>query len=219
MVDEKASTSGFTDSFLAETMTIIELLDSQAIEAMAARLAQMREAGGRLFILGNGGGAAHASHAVNDFRKIALLEAYSPSDNVAELTARVNDEGWDVAYLHWLQGSRLRASDVVMVISVGGGAVHTSNNLALAVTWAKEVGATVLGIVGRDGGVTARKADICVVIPEVNGSRVTAQTESVQALVWHVLVSHPLLRQTKCHWEEMTPERASLLTPPEEVLL
>jgi len=195
----------FVKQYLAEAKTILEGLDEQALERMARLLAETRARGGRLFILGVGGGAAHASHAVNDFRKIAGLEAYAPTDNVSELTARTNDEGWSTVFESWLRTSRLGASDAVLVFSVGGGNLekNVSPNLVAALRYARSVGAGVLGIVGRDGGYTAQVADACVVIPTVNPQHVTPHTEAFQAVVWHLLVSHPALKQAETKWESV----------------
>jgi D-sedoheptulose 7-phosphate isomerase len=192
----------YTDDFLSDSKKIIDLLDREAIERVANELAAVRSRGGRLFIVGSGGGAGHASHAVNDFRKIAGIEAYAPTDNVSELTARINDEGWDTSYSNWLRVSRIDASDAILVFSVGGGdAVRgISVNLIRCIELAREVGATVLGIVGRDGGYTAGVGD-AVVIPPVNSDTVTPQTEGFQALIWHLLVSHPAVRQKPGKWE------------------
>jgi D-sedoheptulose 7-phosphate isomerase len=192
----------YTDDFLSDSKKIIDLLDRGAIERVANELAAVRSRGGRLFIVGSGGGAGHASHAVNDFRKIAGIEAYSPTDNVSELTARINDEGWDTSYSNWLRVSRIDASDAILVFSVGGGdAVRgISVNLIRCIELAREVGATVLGIVGRDGGYTAAVGN-AVVIPPVNSDTVTPQTEGFQAVIWHLLVSHPAVRQKPGKWE------------------
>ena len=189
--------------YIAEAIQILEQMDQAAIEKTLDLLFGLRERGGRLFILGVGGGAGHASHAACDFRKIAQIEAYSASDNVSELTARVNDEGWDTSYANWLRGSRLTARDLVLVLSVGGGdaANNISANLVLALRYAREVGATICGIVGRDGGFTAQVADACVRIPVVNPSTITPHTESFQALLWHLLVSHPKLKASEMKWE------------------
>jgi D-sedoheptulose 7-phosphate isomerase len=172
---------------------------------MVRLLAETRARGGRLFILGVGGSAANASHAVNDFRKIAGLEAYAPTDNVSELTARTNDEGWASVFEQWLRISRLRASDLVFVFSVGGGNLekNVSPNLVAALQYAKSVGAKIGGIVGRDGGYTAQVADACVIIPTVNPSHVTPHTEALQAVVWHLLVSHPDLKNAETKWESV----------------
>ena len=194
------------EEYLAEATKIIDRLDTQIIEDIAELLLTVRERGGRLFFLGSGGGAGHASHAVNDFRKIAGIESYSPSDNVSELTARVNDEGWESCYAEWLKGSRLNKNDAIFVFSVGGGSLehNVSPNLIRAVERAKEVGAVILGIVGRDGGYTAQVADACVIIPTVNAKTVTPHTESFQALLWHLLVSHPRLQKSDTKWESVT---------------
>src|SRR3989442_1265089 len=183
----------FTTEYLADAAQILERLDVAAIEKLLARLGGLRERGGRLFILGVGGGAGHASHAVNDFRKIGGFEAYAPTDNVSELTARVNDEGWDTVFVNWLKGSRLSRDDMVFVFSVGGGSLERkiSPNLVRALEYAQEVGASICGVVGRDGGFTAKVADACVIVPTVNPQMVTPHTESFQALIWHLLVSHP----------------------------
>jgi D-sedoheptulose 7-phosphate isomerase len=193
----------FTASFLAEATRVIAQLDTAAIERLAAALAAARERQGRLFILGVGGSAGHASHAVNDFRKICGLESYAPTDNVSELTARINDEGWETVFAQWLQGSHLGPRDMMLVFSVGGGSLerNVSPNLVRALQYAKEVGATIGGVVGRDGGYTAQVADACVIIPTVNAQHVTPHTEAFQALVWHLLVSHPLLKQAPTKWE------------------
>ena len=198
-------TVDFVRGYLSETARIACALDAGTIDRMASSLARARERGGRLFCLGVGGGAAHASHAVNDFRKLAGFEAYAPTDNVAELTARTNDEGWDSAFAAWLRGSRLRSDDAVLVFSVGGGSVdrHVSVALVRALEHAREVGATILGVVGRDGGFTAQVADACVVVPTVNPDLVTPHTESFQAVVWHLLVSHPALQVSAGKWESM----------------
>lgn len=192
----------FTDTYLDEASEIIRLIDRASIERMASTLAAVRERGGRLFFIGVGGGAGHASHAVNDFRKLAGFEAYAPSDNVSELTARTNDEGWETVYAAWLSGSRLRKEDCVCVFSVGGGSMehNVSTNLVAAMDLAKAVEATVVAIVGRDGGHAARVADDVVIIPTVNPENITPHTESFQALVWHLLVSHPLLKRAATKW-------------------
>lgn len=195
----------YTSQYLREAAEILERLDQSAIERMAGLLADLREQGGRLFFLGVGGGAAHASHAVNDFRKIAGIEAYTPTDNVSELTARVNDDGWETTFVHWLRGSRLSARDAVFVFSVGGGDLerNVSPNLVRALQYARQVGAAICGVTGRDGGYTARVADACVVIPTVNPDVVTPHTESFQALIWHLLVSHPNLKASGMKWESI----------------
>jgi len=193
----------YADQYLAEAASIVERLDRAAVEAVAARLVATRERGGRLFFLGVGGSAANASHAVNDFRKIADFEAYAPSDNVAELTARVNDDGWDTTYAAWLRGSRLCAKDLVFVLSVGGGDLerNVSPNLVRALEHARSVGATICGVVGRDGGYTAKVADSCVIVPTASPATVTPHTEAFQGVVLHLLVSHPSLQKAVAKWE------------------
>ena len=193
----------FSEQFLHEVEAVARQLDRQAIEQTAELLARVRARGGRLFILGVGGGAGNASHAVNDFRKIVGLEAYAPTDNVSELTARTNDEGWVTVFARWLQTSRLTSRDAVLVLSVGGGSVekNVSPNLVAAVDLAKRVGASILGIVGRDGGYTAKVADVCVIVPTDNPLHTTPHTEAFQAIVWHLLVSHPALKVHETKWE------------------
>lgn len=193
----------FTQQFLAEAGEIIARLDVAAIDKVVDSLAALRARGGRLFILGVGGSASNAAHAVNDFRKIAGIETYSPTDNVSELTARTNDEGWETVFVEWLRGSRLNANDGVLVFSVGGGDLErwVSPNLVRAVQHAKNVGATVCGIVGRDGGYTAKVADACVVVPTVNAAHVTPHAEAFQAVVWHLFVTHPALKAAATKWE------------------
>lgn len=195
----------FASQFLAEAKAVIDGLNVDAIERMAALLAAARERGGRLFILGVGGSAANASHAVNDFRKIAGLETYAPTDNVSELTARTNDEGWASVFVEWLKTSRLNEKDCVLVFSVGGGnlELNVSPNLVSALQHAVAVGATILGIVGRDGGYTAQVAHACAVIPTVNPVHITPHAEAFQAVVWHLLVSHPALKQVQTKWESV----------------
>ena len=195
----------FSRQFLAEAKLVIDGLDADRIERMAELLAGTRAKGGRLFILGVGGSAANASHAVNDFRKIAGLEAYCPTDNVSELTARTNDEGWEGVFENWLRVSRLRASDTVLVFSVGGGNLekNVSPNLVRAVQYARGMGACILGIVGRDGGYTAQAADACVIVPTVNTIHTTPHAEAFQAVVWHLLVSHPAVKQAETKWESV----------------
>jgi D-sedoheptulose 7-phosphate isomerase len=199
----------FIDQYLAEAVQIIQRLDRDAIARVADLLVQTRIRGGRLFILGVGGSAANASHAVNDFRKLAGIEAYAPSDNIAELTARVNDEGWDTVFAAWLRVSRLRADDLVLVFSVGGGdrARQVSPNLVTALDYARSVGARIAGVVGRDGGYTARVADACVLVPVVNPAHVTPHSEAFQALIWHLLVSHPSLKAAATRWEGLAEPR------------
>jgi D-sedoheptulose 7-phosphate isomerase len=195
----------FADTYLAETARILESLDRAALERMATGLASARDSGGRLFVLGVGGSAAHASHAVNDFRKLCEFEAYTPTDNVSELSARVNDDGWESVFAAWLAGSRLRGEDAVLVFSVGGGDTerNVSANLVRALEYAQKAGARIFGIVGRDGGFTARVAEECVVIPQLVNERVTPHTEGLCAVVWHLLVSHPALQRKGTHWESM----------------
>ena len=197
----------YTAQYLDEAMQILQQLDQAAIEQMVDLLAATRQKKGRLFFLGVGGGAGHASHAVNDFRKIAEIEAYTPTDNVSELTARINDDGWETSFVNWLRGSHLKANDMVFVISVGGGdAEHNvSTNLVRALQYAQDVGAAICGVVGRQGGYTAEVADACVIVPVVNPDTVTAHTESFQALVWHLLVSHPRLKAAEMKWESSVP--------------
>jgi D-sedoheptulose 7-phosphate isomerase len=193
----------FAHLYIKEATDILGRLDADAIERMAAALVSLRARGGRLFLLGVGGGAGHASHAVNDFRKLAGIEAYSPVDNVSELTARTNDEGWETSFRSWLEVSRLRRDDGVFVFSVGGGSLekNISVNIVRAVEYAKSIGATILGVVGRDGGYTAAVADVCVIVPTVNPAHVTPHTESFQAVVWHLLVAHPSLQVAGNKWE------------------
>lgn len=193
----------YTAQYLLEAKQIIDQLDHDVIESMVDMLVELREREGRLFIAGVGGGAGHASHAVNDFRKIAGIEAYSPADNVSELTARTNDEGWDTTYAAWLRVSRLSGKDMLLVFSVGGGDArrNISANLVSAVELAKDVGAKVIGVVGRDGGFTATVADACVIVPTVNPASVTPHTEAFQAVVWHLIVSHPRLQLMANKWE------------------
>jgi len=195
----------YTTDYLSEASRILGKLDVEAIDKMINLLVALRERGGRLFFLGVGGGAGHASHAVNDFRKITDIEAYTPTDNVSELTARVNDDGWESVFVNWLKGSRLNEDDMLFVFSVGGGDLerNVSPNLVRALEYAQEVGATICGVVGRDGGYTARVGDACVVVPTVNSETVTPHTESFQALVWHLLVSHPRLQVSAMKWESL----------------
>ena len=195
----------FSRAFLEESIEVLRRIDAEGIDRMAAGLAASREAGGRLFILGVGGSAGHASHAVNDFRKICRFEAYTPTDNVSELTARVNDEGWDTCFSEWLKISRMTANDAVLVFSVGGGNVekNVSVNLVNAIDHARERGAKVFGIVGKDGGHTARVADACVIIPTASPDRITPHTEGMCAVVWHLLVTHPALKRAATKWESV----------------
>jgi D-sedoheptulose 7-phosphate isomerase len=195
----------FANDFLQEFARTIEQLDAAAIERCVEIVAQVRDGGGRLFILGVGGSAGNASHAVNDFRKLANVEAYAPSDNVSELTARTNDEGWATVFEGWLRVSRLRSSDLLLVLSVGGGSreKNVSPNLVAALEYAREVGARVIGIVGRDGGYTAQVADECVIVPTLNPAHITPHAESAQGVVWHLLVSHPRLKMAATKWESV----------------
>ncbi len=193
----------YSEQHLRETAEVLSKLQPEVLEQMAGKLAELRAREGRLFILGVGGSAANASHAVNDFRKIAGLECYAPTDNVSELTARTNDEGWATVFRAWLAGSRLQARDGVLVFSVGGGDLekNVSPNLVSALELARERGAMILGIVGRDGGYTARVADVCVIVPTVNPENVTPHAEAFQAVLWHLLVSHPKLKANPTKWE------------------
>ena len=196
----------FAQNYLEETRKVVAALDVEAIEKAVAELARIRERGGRLFILGVGGSAANASHAVNDFRKICGFEAYAPTDNVSELTARTNDEGWATVLSEWLKGSRLNGRDGLLIFSVGGGNLerNVSPNLVSAVQLAKATGASVIGIVGRDGGYTAREATACVIVPTVNPEHVTPHSEAFQAVLWHLFVTHPALKVNRTKWESST---------------
>ncbi len=191
--------------YLAETKQVVDGLDVEAIERMATLLAETRAHEGRLFILGVGGSAGNASHAVNDFRKIVGIEAYAPTDNVSELTARTNDEGWPTIFVEWLKVSRLKPNDLILVLSVGGGNLekNVSPNLVTALRFAQEVGTPVIGIVGKDGGFTAKVAAACVVVPTVNPDHITPHSEAFQAVVWHLLVSHPRLKAAQTKWESV----------------
>jgi D-sedoheptulose 7-phosphate isomerase len=193
----------FTEEFLNEVRCVTERLDAANIEAAVETLDAVRARGGRLFIVGVGGSAANASHAVNDFRKICGFEAYAPTDNVSELTARTNDEGWATIFAEWLRGSRLSKADGLLILSVGGGNLeqNVSPNLVRAIQYAKETGAAIVGIVGRDGGYTAKVADVSVIIPTVNASHVTPHSEAFQGIVWHLFVSHPKLKVNQTKWE------------------
>jgi D-sedoheptulose 7-phosphate isomerase len=195
--------STFAKTFLDEVCQVVSGLDDAQIEKMADILANTRERGGRLFILGVGGSAGNASHAVNDFRKIAGIETYAPTDNVSEVTARTNDEGWATVFVEWLRTSRISAHDTVMVFSVGGGNLekNVSPNLVCALQLAKEVGASVIGIVGRDGGYTAKVADAVAIVPTVHPDRITPHAEAFQGVIWHLLVSHPRLKVVQTKWE------------------
>jgi D-sedoheptulose 7-phosphate isomerase len=195
----------FIEQYLMEATQVLSQIDKESITRAVDLLAETRARGGRLFLLGVGGSAANASHAVNDFRKLVGLEAYAPTDNVSELTARTNDEGWATIFENWLRISRLRSDDLVMVFSVGGGNLekNVSPNLVLALRYAKQIGSRVIGVVGRDGGFTAKVADCCIIIPTVNPEHVTPHTESFQVLVWHLLVSHPKLKASSTKWESV----------------
>jgi D-sedoheptulose 7-phosphate isomerase len=193
----------YTDEYLSEVKIIVDRIDPKAIERMIDLIVDIRKNNGRLFFLGVGGGAGNSSHAVNDFRKIAGIEAYSPCDNVSELTARTNDDGWEQVFVGWLKGSRLNKNDGVFVFSVGGGNVekNISANLVRALEYAQVAGAKILGIVGRDGGYTGRVADACVIVPPVNPNTVTPHTEAFQGVIWHLIVSHPKMRVSEMKWE------------------
>ena len=198
-------TDSFARAFLDETIEVIRRIDADEVDRLAIGLAAARDAGGRLFIVGVGGSAGHASHAVNDFRKICRFEAYTPTDNVSELTARINDEGWESCFAEWLKISRLRANDALLVFSVGGGSVekNVSVNLVRAIDEARRAGAKVYGIVGKDGGYTKQAADACVVIPVISSERITPHTEGLCAVVWHLVVSHPALKAVQTKWESV----------------
>ncbi len=195
----------FSDAFVEESIDVLRSIDTGLIEQLAEGLAAARDRDGRLFILGVGGSAGHASHAVNDFRKICGFEAYTPTDNVSELTARTNDEGWDTTFAEWLKGSRLSSRDALLVFSVGGGNAEkgVSTNLVVALQLARERGASIFGVVGRDGGTTAKLADACVVIPPLYGDHITPHTEGLCAVLWHLLVSHPALARAATRWESL----------------
>jgi D-sedoheptulose 7-phosphate isomerase len=204
-VASEVAVNNFSASFLAETIAILEQVDAGEIEHMAWGLAQVRQSGGRLFILGVGGSAGHAGHAVNDFRKLCGFEAYAPTDNVSELTARANDEGWESCFSGWLEGSRINSKDAVLVFSVGGGSIekNVSVNIVKALETATSAGAHVFGIVGRDGGFTHQVSESCVVIPTVAPERITPHTEGLCAVIWHLLVSHPQLQRKVTKWESV----------------
>ncbi len=195
----------YVRNFLKEVHQIVDGLNVAEIESMVKHLIDLRSKGGRLFFLGVGGGAGNASHAVNDFRKICGIESYTPADNVSELSARVNDDGWGTVFVNWLKGSRLRNVDGVFIFSVGGGNAekNISVNIVQALKYAKEAGAKVFGIVGRDGGYTAKVADACVVVPTVNPETITPHTESFQAIIWHLIVSHPEMKISEMKWESI----------------
>ena len=194
---------GFVEQYLEEAGRIVRAIPAKDVEGLAQLLAELRRRGGRLFVLGSGGGAGHASHAVCDFRKIAAIEAYAPSDNVSELTARINDEGWETAYREWLKVSRLSPKDMLLVFSVGGGDLerNISPNLVRAVEYARDIGCSIGAVVGRDGGYAGRVADARVIVPTVNPAHVTPHTEAFQAVIWHLLVSHPALQAAPAKWE------------------
>jgi len=194
--------TSYTEHYLNETIQVVEQLDRDAIDHMVRIFVETREKGGRLFILGVGGSAGNASHAVNDFRKIAGMEAYAPTDNVSELTARINDDGWDTAFARWLEGSRLNDKDLLFVLSVGGGnrEMNVSVNLVKALEYAKEIGAKICGVVGRDGGFTAEVADACAIVPTISAHSVTPLAESFQAVIWHLIVSHPDVQVGETKW-------------------
>ena len=195
----------YINKFLKESKEIIDLIDQKAILRMIDLLINVRQSGSRLFLIGVGGGAGHASHAVNDFRKICGIEAYTPTDNVSELTARVNDDGWETSYVNWLKISKLNNHDALLVFSVGGGSLekNISTNIVKCLQLAQEVGAKICGVVGRDGGYTAQVADACIVIPPLNSETITPQTEAFQAVVWHLIVSHPKLQKFEMKWESV----------------
>ena len=195
----------FIEEYFSEAKTIIDQIDRKPINKMVDLLCDVRESLGRLFFIGAGGGAANASHAVNDFRKIAGFEAYTPTDNVAELTARVNDDGWETVFVNWLRDSQLNAKDAVFVFSVGGGCIERNISVSIvrALQYAKEVGAKIMGVVGRDGGYVGKVADACVIIPPINSATVTPHTESFQGVVWHLLVAHPQLQKNDMKWESV----------------
>ena len=193
----------YTTDYIAEAGQVLDRLDTAAIDRMVALLVALRQRGGRLFVLGVGGSAGNASHAVNDFRKICGIEAYTPTDNVSELTARVNDDGWETSFANWLRVSRLGKQDMVLVFSVGGGDLerNISPNLVRALEHAQQVGSTICGVVGRDGGYTAKVAEACVIVPTIRAQTVTPHAEAFQAVVWHLIVSHPSLQQAPMKWE------------------
>ncbi len=193
----------FAQQHLADTKRIIDGLDTEALDRMAVLLSAVRSKGGRLFFLGVGGSAGNCSHAVNDFRKIAGIESYAPTDNVSELTARINDEGWESVFVEWLKTSRLKADDAIFVFSVGGGNLekNVSPNLVRALQYAKTVGAKIFGVVGRDGGYTSQVGDAVCIIPTINSESITPHTEAFQAVIWHLLVTHPALKMNQTKWE------------------
>jgi D-sedoheptulose 7-phosphate isomerase len=195
----------YSEEFLSECRSVIDKIDTGEIEKTAGIISKVRENGGRLFIIGSGGGAGHASHAVCDFRKLCNIEAYAPYDNISELTARVNDEGWDTTILNWLKVSRFKSRDAVLVFSVGGGneEKNISSNLVQVIKYAKKIGSKIVGIVGKDGGYTKKAGDGVILIPNLEKSRVTPITEGLQAIIWHLLVSHPILQVNTAKWESV----------------
>ncbi len=195
----------YVKNYFEEVQQVVNGIDIKIIRKMINQIVELRNNGGRLFFLGVGGGAGNAAHAVNDFRKIAGIESYTPTDNVSELSARVNDDGWETVFVNWLKGCRLKKHDGIFVFSVGGGNAEKkiSENIVQALKYAKEVGAKIFGIVGRDGGYTAQVADACVVIPTVNADTVTPHTESFQAIIWHLIVSHPEMKLSEMKWESI----------------
>tara|TARA_X000000368_G_C23045224_1_gene718832 strand:+ start:895 stop:1491 length:597 start_codon:yes stop_codon:yes gene_type:complete len=195
----------FSSDYLNECIEICNLIDSNKVENIAEIINSVREEKGRIFFLGVGGGAGHAGHAVNDFRKICGIESYAPTDNVSELTARVNDDGWDTCYVNWLKGSQLNEKDMLFIFSVGGGNLekNISVNILESLKLAKQIGSKICGVVGRDGGYTAQVADECIIVPTVNEANVTPHTEAFQAVVWHLLVAHPLLLANEMKWESV----------------
>lgn len=195
----------YITEYFADAKTIIDAIDVNIVEKMVDEIVGIRENGGRLFFIGVGGGAGHCSHAVNDFRKIAGIESYTPTDNVSELTARINDDGWETAFVNWLKGSRLNEKDGIFVFSVGGGneEKNVSVNIVSSLKYGKEVGAKIFGVVGRDGGYTAKVADACVIIPPIKPETVTPQAEAFQAVIWHLVVSHPKLQKYEMKWESV----------------
>jgi D-sedoheptulose 7-phosphate isomerase len=195
----------YSELHLEETVEIIKQLDTSKIEEMVNLLASVKTDGGRIFFLGVGGSAANCSHAVNDFRKITAIESYAPTDNVSELTARTNDEGWSTIFSEWLKVSRLNSKDAIFVLSVGGGSLekNISPNLVEALKYAARIGSKITGVVGRDGGYTAEIADVCLIVPTVNKNNITPHSEALQAVIWHLLVSHPLLKETDTKWESI----------------
>jgi D-sedoheptulose 7-phosphate isomerase len=210
----------YTEQYLAETGKILDQIEVAAIDRMVNEMVELRRRGGRLFVLGCGGGAGHASHAVNDFRKIAGIEAYTPTDNVSELTARINDDGWETCYVNWLKGSKLNRRDMLLVLSVGGGNREhkVSMNIVRCLEYARVMGCTICGVVGRDGGYTAQVADACVVVPTINANTVTPHVESFQAVIWHLLASHPFLQTAAMKWESLSGKRRAVFLDRDGVL-